>query len=255
MLSNRQIGILMLFFALHLGAKAADTAQTKQFLSVQSSFFQIKDEFNYGLVTNGTKLGLDYAVEKYYNNSLLSYSGGLAFGLGKRMGVALNVQVKPFDIHYGFKIQEAQSIYLGVYTAGNYQWQLYPELQSGHMFWFSSCEFGARAQARINAGNHQLQLRVSNSLAGFSSRPLPATEEYFYSLNFSDFIGNPHSNIKFGSFSVLNHTNLQLELLPRADKRTSLIYEFDYRSQYQASKVEYLSHSLKIKWIIGNPNK
>lgn len=246
------IGILILFFAVHLSTLAAEhTAQTQHSVSFQSNYFQIKDEFNYGLVVNGMNVGFGYELEKMNQQRLFSYGTELALGLGYGKGFALNGHIKPFDFYYGMKLNEASKVYLGAYSAANYQWQLYPELQSGHMFWFSSLELGPRLHATVQLGNRSINLSASNSLAGLSSRPALSTEQYFYSLKLADFLGNPHSNISFGSFNVMNHTNLKIELPNGKGKRLKLAYEFDYLAHYQATRVDYLTHTLKLSWTLG----
>lgn len=224
-------------------------------LSFQTDYYQIKDEFNYGLVINGMNLALEYDLLKVKQDRMFSYSADLAFGPGYRQGIALNWHLKPLDFFYGYKVNNEHKIYLGGYISSNYQWQLYPELQSGHMLWFSSLEIGPRLHAMINLGKQKVKLRVSNSLAGLSSRPSPSTEQYFYSLKFSDFIENPHSNIKFGTSNLMNHTNLKVELPNAKGKRLNLAYEFDYMAHFKDTRVEYLTHSLKLSWTLGKLNK
>jgi len=52
--------------------------------------------------------------------------------------------------------------------------------------------------------NKILEISITISLAGFNSRPEVKTEEYFCSLNFSDFVRNPHKNLTFGSQNAIH---------------------------------------------------
>ena len=254
MLVKRLIGLLILVLGTFLRVYASEkTTQTQQSFSFQTDYYQIKDGFNYGLVTNGMNLVFGFDRLKVKQDNMISYSSNLAFGLGHRQGIALNLHLKPADFFYGIRIKNAfsEAFFLGGYTALNYHWQLYPELQSGHMLWFSSLEIGPRIHAKFNIGKRQLNVIASNSLAGFSSRPEPITEQYFYSLKFSDFAGNPHSNIKFGSFDLMNHSHAEIELPNNKGSRITLAYMFDYFAYYKNPKVEYLTHSIKLSWKLG----
>lgn len=254
----RNIGLIILLFIAFLSSYAQEkTVQTQHNFSFQTDYFQIKDGFNYGLVMNGVNLNVGYELSKTNNERMFSYSADLAFGPGYRQGIALNWHFKPADFFYGVKFESVfcEDFILGAYSAVNYHWQLYPELQSGHLFWFSSLEIGPRVHAKFNIGKRQLNVLFSNSLAGFSSRPEPSTEQYFYSLKFADFAGNPHSNIRFGSFDLMNHTQVKLQLPNVKGKRLILGYEFDYFGYYKNPKVEYLTHSINLSWTIGKKGK
>ena len=161
--------------------------------------------------------------------------------------------LKPFDFYYGFRLNNNPDLplTLGPYLSGYYKWFLYPELQSGHMFWFTSLEVGPQVLATVPIKKRLFNLTFSNSLAGFTSRPEPATETHFYALTLSDFISNAHKDLGFGSFDTFNHSKLQIELQNRREKKLSFAYEFDYLVYLKEPGINFMSHAVNLKWKIG----
>ncbi len=221
-------------------------------ISLKTQFFQFNDEFNYGLVFNGLNMVGQYTFEKESFDSYLVYSSKIAFGANFNKGVGLAWQFTPIDIFYGYQIKE-MPLYIGPYFAANYQWQLYPELQSGHMFWFTALEVGYEASYTLpyNYKSRKFKLSFANAFAGFASRPEPSTETHFYSLTISDFFSNAHSDLEFGFNNLFNHTRFEIEMLRKPEKRLSLAYEFEYFGYFDTPTVNYLNHSFNLKWKIG----
>ncbi len=245
---------LLCTICIFLKLRAQESFRTKEnFISFNPQFFQVKDKFNYGLAHSGLNLNLGYAFVRTTDKNTISYSPDLAFGANYKQGVGLAWHFRPIDLYYGINLthDNTKIIILGPYFATNYNWQLYPELQSGHMFWFTSIEAGPRLLATIPFKSKIFKLTVTNSLAGWTSRPRPATETYFYSLQFSDFVNNAHSDLTFGSYDRFNHTILEIDMLPKQGKRLSLGYQFEYFGYFHDPKLSYLSHSLILKWKTG----
>jgi len=188
-----------------------------------------------------------------YSYLEFSYSADLSFGPSYKNGIGLLWQFKPIDVFYGFRIslKNKHQIYIGPYFHAAYNWELFPELQSGHMFWFSSFEIGPKLSWSFPLKTKQIKLRFSNSLMGFTSRPEVDTETHFYSLKFSDFASNPHSNLQFGFNNLFNHTMLGLETKVSKSQRFSLGYQFEYFGIYDSPTLSYTEHSVNLKWIIG----
>ena len=223
-----------------------------QSISLKSSFIQIRDEFNYGLVHNGLDISGEYTLTLSGEKNTFMYHAGLSFGANYKQGLGLAWSFKPLDIYYGFRLDHHSrvSLTLGPYVAGYYMWQLYPELQSGKMFWISSYEIGPRILMSLPLKSRTLHFSFSNSLVSLNSRPEWRTEEYFYSLTFADFITNPHSNMTFGYLEVFNHTQILLGL-SHADKKMSVAYEFNFIGYQESPTFKYVSHSIVLKWKIG----
>ena len=233
---------------------AQDTAINRDHsLSLNTQFIQIKDEFNYGLVFNGLNLSIRYSFVKTSDRYTLSYAPDLAFGANFKKGIGVAVLFLPVNLFYGMRINKSVigPLTIGPYFTTNYQWHVYPELQSGHMFWFTSLEAGPRLMLMVPLKSKLFKVMVSNSIAGWTSRPEPATETTFYSIKPSDFCRNAHSNMKFGTYNLFNHTNFEIELVNTKGKKLSVAYEFEYIGYYRAPKFSYLLNSINLKWKIG----
>ena len=249
--------IITVMLLLNAGGIFAQETDKKihHLITFKPSFIQIKDEFNYGLVHNGLDLAGEYSLSLSGERYSFEYKATLSFGANYKQGLGLALSFKPFDLFYGFKMNDNPSIQLtlGPYTAGYYMWQLYPELQSGKMFWLSSYEVGPRFRIPLPLKGRILHLSVSSSLASLNSRPEMTTEEYYYSLTFADFVRNPHSNMTLVSIKDFNHTQLLMELAD-SDKKFSMGYEFNYMGYLNAPAFKYMAHSIIFKWKIGTKN-
>jgi hypothetical protein len=161
--------------------------------------------------------------------------------------------LKPFDFFYGFRLNNNPDMpmTLGPYLSGYYKWFLYPELQSGHMFWLSSHELGPRFQISLPVKSRLLNISLATSLASLNSRPVAQTEQYYYSLTLSDFVSNPHSNMSFGSVNLYNHSDLRIELAHPPGKGFSIAYEFEYMGDFEGPAFRYMAHSINLNWIHG----
>lgn len=249
---NRYLRVLILNFLLVITPVIAFSSNNNS-LSLKTNFFQIKDEFNYGLVYSGVNLGGEYQYFIEKDKNFYSSSSELGFGVDFNKGVGLNLMIKPYDVYYGWKIdvEDVEVIALGLYTSANFNWQLYPHLQSGHMFWYTTFEAGPKAIVTLPVFSKNFRISLSNSLLGVYSRPEPSTETYYYSLGFMDFVENAFSDLEFGLANELYHINLEIEMLPKASDRLSFAYEFDYISLNGEPSLDFLSHSINLKWKLG----
>lgn len=244
--------IITFLFASNIQSQVKDSVPVKNNeIVLKNQFFQIKDNFNYGLVHTGLTLKMAYQHEVEIQNNFLSYRPELGFGANYRKGIGLIWQLKPIDFFYGNKITNNYGHFIcGLYGTTNYNWQLYPELQSGHMFWNTSFEVGPQIIVKKRIKNKLLNIRFSNSLIGWISRPEPSTEEYYYALAISDFISNAHSNLKFGSLNMFNHTNIEVKMNNENKKKLSFSFELDYWGYYPKPKLSMLSYSFNLNWKI-----
>ena len=252
---SRSAGSIACLFVCAVAATAQDSTYTRTgSIALRSVFRQIKDEYNHGLVFSGGDLGVDYRTAITSATERWSYEPQLMMGVMHHGfgGLAAHLQLRPLDLSYARRIGRGDGTpMLGPYGAVNYAWQVYPQLQSGHMFWYSSFELGARVFAQPSIAGRQLALRGSLALLGWASRPSFTNEEYFYSLRFGDFVRNPHRNMLFGGPGLFQHADLEVELLPRNGRRRSLAYAFEFWGYSSFPQVKNLSHSLTLRWALA----
>ena len=227
------------------------------YLSFKPQFIQIKEAANYGYVFNGLNLSLNYSFELENDQRISAYSPSIAFGALYKKGIALAFQIRPIDLFYGFRLHKIKpfKFYLGPYMALNYQWQLYPELQSGHMFWFTAMEIGPKIATSFDFNSRAFKATFSNSLAGWISRPELETEEYFYSLTIPDYIQNAHEGLTFGFNDLFNHTKISIESLTRNARVISLGYQFEYFVHYKHPELSFMIHGINLKWKLNKKGK
>lgn len=226
---------------------------TKQHsLIFKPQFFQVKDAFNYGLVYSGFNLAIGYEYEEKSENALWNYSANMAFGPDFGKGIGLNWQFQPFNLFYGFNVSGSSwQLYLGPYISANYIWDIYPFLQSGHLYWCSTYEIGPRIITSFPGRFNGLSASFSAMSFGLTSRPKPATESYFYSMTIGDFITNAHSDMKFGSLDLFDHFILGLEYTNPKANRFSIGYVTDFINYTTSPAFKYLTHTINFKWKIG----
>jgi hypothetical protein len=221
-------------------------AQVKQSHSSALSFLQMKDGFNIGMVFNGAQLKYIYGVAWKIGEAELAYQPNLDFGIawsyemtGYKIGISLVNVTWDMPIYQN----DEHTLKAGANFAGNYNYQLYPDLHGGHLFWASEIGLAPVIKYQYKFNDRRIVCSLQNSLFGFVSH----TEEnkpYFYSFKASDFFIRPHENMKFGSFNNYNHSKMSMELIPNIKKIHSFLYEFDYLGIWYNTKFQQANHSL-----------
>jgi hypothetical protein len=222
-------------------------------LSIDFRFWQFKDSMNYGLVYSGPGLAIGYEFEYSTSGRTFIYSPEVNLGVNFNKGIGVAYGGSPADLYYGYEVlqQSDKRLTIGPYTSLNYNWQLYPELQSGHMFWFTTLEVGPRAILTMPIKKKPIRFDLAFSVFGWASRPALQTETHFYSLRFKDYVHNAHQDWIFGSSDLFTHVDFGLELLSSPEKRLSVGYGFQLFGYYKAPSLEYLDHSISLKWKLG----
>lgn len=211
---------------------------------------QVKDALNYGLVYNGPNLGVTYFYNKNMHKYAFSYSSEVYFGGLFGKGGGFSWRLKSIDISYRHKLK-SMPLTIGAYYSTDYQWQQYPELHGGRLYWFSSLEIGPQITYKISPKDYQVNICFSNSLVGFTSRPEHTSEPYYYSFSLAEFFNVANQKLDFGLINKFNRTKLEIELNRDSWKRFSIGYTFEYYGYYQEPKLVYLCHSLNLNWKIN----
>ena len=232
---------------------AQTNSNPKHYFGFSTQYNQIKEAGNYGLVNQGLNLSLNYSYEKNRRSTIFTYSPNVAFGANYRNGVGLNWYFKLVDLFYGFRIgkRDGRSLFIGFYGSVNNFWQLYPELQSGHMFWFTTIEMGPKFQGSIDMGERELFIKASISMYGLTSRPVDDPEQYYYSLSLGDVLSESFSNMQFGSNNKFNHTFFEIDYTNQNRNKIILGYAFEYFGYYDDPSFSYMTNSIVLKWPLG----
>ena len=257
-MKNRLTYILS-FLVLCLGTMSAQQEQSGnliQSISFSPQFFQIKPAFNYGLTHRGINLKVVYEAKKITNSKTWTYSSSFAFGPSYNRGLGLTWHLTPVDLYKGYHVRDTEKypFEIGPYFSANYQWQLYPELQSGHMNWLTAYEFGVRGTLGITVFQRKWNITLSSAVVSLSSKRKDSPEDYFYDLGLKDFIGNAHSNFSFGYNDQYNHTDLKISLIPQTSKRLTYSYSYEYVGQHFDVNDRMMWHSFTMNWKLGKIN-
>ncbi len=172
--------------------------------------------------------------------------------------MGINLHFKPLDLCGGWPLVDDDkdiSLYLGAYVAMNYYLQIFTELESGHVFWFTFIDAGPRLILEKNGKKQKFRFQLANSVywACFASRGLEDT--YYHDLHAFDIISNMHSNLQAGSFNLLNHTDFEVEWRHLNKMGTSIAYRLEYFGYYPEARLDYLVNSISIRLIIGGEVK
>lgn len=222
-------------------------------ITLKSQFNQYKDELNYGLVFSGVNLGVCYSYQQSNENTLFEYSPEIGFGAIFSKGIGAVWRFRPVDFNFAWAITDIENkpFYLGMYVQTNYGLQLYPELRSGHSVWMTSFEIGPMLSFILNIIERDININLTTTIAGVTTRPELQPESHFYSLSFNNFIKDAHSNLEFGMSNKFNHTHLGLTLLRGKEERLSFGYEFEVYSYYETPSFHFVNHSLNLNFMIG----
>jgi len=227
-------------------------AQEKGKLSVSTEFMQIKDKINQGLVFNGPQLSVSWHKLWSFSYFEMIYRPQIGIGAGFTRGItSIALSIKPADLDFMcsvWKYGERQTLKMGINLKANYNYQVYPGLHGGHLFWFTEIGTAVAIEYKYRWDKREFSLYFANSLFGFTSRPSPTVNSYDYSRTFGDFIKFAHQDMRFGSFNSYNHTTLQVLFNPNVSKRHSFSIGIDYLGGYYNPRFESLSYSFN--WTI-----
>lgn len=255
--SIKKIQAFLFLFALaslfRPGVNAQDEGKGS-YLDFGADFFQVKDEKNYGLVFNGGKVDFSYIWRGTVGNSQINYRGDFGFGPSFSKEIAgINIKINPLNLDYSFQLVNKPSarLFLGPYASMNYQFQLYPELQSGHALWFTFYDLGPRLILETRQWEQDFRISFSTAVVGLVSRPVEMNEEYYYTLNVGDIMQKMHSNFTFGSLDILNHIELEAEWKIPGSRKSNLAYRFEYLQFSPQASLDYMAHVIVYRMKLG----
>jgi len=172
--------ILLLLILVLKNSSGQDNAISRiSFFS--SGFSQIKEEANFGLVFNGPAINYGMKWDRRNDKRMITYGYELGVGIPFSHNIpALDIYLKPIDIAYMFRFPGLNNrFYLGPHLKVEYNYTLYPQLQSGFDYWFTNFSLGLKAHYAFNYQSSAFQIALSSSLAGFISRQPDYRDPYF----------------------------------------------------------------------------
>jgi len=178
-------------------------AQVRHSHEIVLGNLQIKDRYNVGMVFNGVQLEYRYGALWTINKHEILYQPKLGFGAvfnRKILGLQLP-KFAPVNLTWAIRFYEQNGhiIKAGANLITDYSYQLYPDLQTGHLFWSSEIGISPVMQYTYQWGSKRIGVYAQNSLLGFTSHK-PEYNSYWFSLKAKEWFVEPHKNMKFGSY-------------------------------------------------------
>lgn len=239
--------ILISGFFLMIGLCTSQTEKSHAHM-ISVNFQQIDEDFNYGLVFKGPGLGYSYFASWQKKKWALVYEGRLFLNAPMSKGViGMSYDVVPVRLDFLFKTGEKQKFSVGPYFIAEYNYQNYPDLQSGYSFWFTNFSLGAAMSYSFDIKKSKLDLLLHTTVMGLTSRTdeLPGYP-YFYDLSFSYAVKDVHQDMQFGSWNLYNQSELEVRWCPNAGSRLAYAYTCQYYGYYDSPRLTILNQSLKL---------
>lgn len=254
-LNSRRIkGVMVLLLLLIV--IVADGQKTSYFdLSVD--YTELKDQMNYGLVFRGPNLQVGYSLDLETTHRRFRFESEFGFGPSFARGMAgINFRFQPAQLDYLFPIEIRNStLWIGPYAAIRYNYHLYPELHSGHTYWFTAIDFGPSLIFETEILEKDIAVNLETSLYSITSRPAFEKEDYFYFLRLTDIIKNANSDFSFSLQDKRYYVALSFVLKDINQKGWSVVYCLS-QSIYEASpRTNYFTNSISFRKQLGMKNK
>lgn len=225
------------------------TAQNKEIISnsfLNSGLKQIKESANFGLVFNGPEIGYGHYWESLKNNRIFSIENEIRVCIPFSKGIpALNVYLKPAEISYLFCTSN-KSFAVGPLLKFEYDYTLYPQLQSAFDYWFTNFSLGINSRYNFSVVGQLLNARFKFSLCGFTSRQPDYRNPYWYDIGFKHAIKHLNSYFEFSTLSKYNTTDFELSWKPKPNSRITWAYCFNFSGYFDAPEISMVSHNIKL---------
>jgi hypothetical protein len=238
--------ILLLLLVFNPGSAQDNSFTRNSFFT--AGYSQINEGANLGLVFTGPEInyGMTWNIKNEKRLITIGYESGVGIEFSKNIP-ALSFYIKPAETAYMFRIPDLKnSLYIGPSLKFEYDYSLYPQLQSGFDYWFTNFSFGLKAQYDFRYRSSSFHIAANSSLAGFISRQPVNRDPYFFDLGLKYAIRNLHQDLSVGSLNKFNTTNLEVLWKPVPDSRLLIGYSFRYSRYYQSPELIIVSHSIKI---------
>jgi hypothetical protein len=197
-------------------------------------------------VFNGANVKYGHYWAKKENNRILSIENEIGVSIPFSKGVpALDFYLKPAEISYLF-CTSGNSFVAGPLVKFEYNYTLYPQLQSAFDYWFTNFSLGVNTLYNFTVANQLLSARLKFTLCGFTSRQHESRNPYFYDIGFKHAIKHLNSDFEFSTLNKFNTTDFELMWKPKPDSRITWAYCFNYSGYFDAPEIALLSHNVKL---------
>lgn len=210
------------------------------------NYRQIKEEMNYGLVFRGPGLGYAYTAQWKNPKRIISYEGRLNLAvLMTREILAPSFNVVPVRLDYLFITDPEGKISIGPYAIMEYNYNLYPDLQSGYSFWLTHYSLGCALAGWFRVKESRIDLSAHVTAFGITSRQGQIEDPYFFDLDFGYVMKYLHQDFQFGSWNRYIESELEARWTPKDGTRLAYAYSLQILSYSKQPNLFVLDNTLK----------
>lgn len=243
---KKSISLFFLIFLIISVGKAQEKTNTSQSY-FSTGFKQIKESANFGLVFSGANVKYGHYWAKTENNRIFSIENEIGVSIPFSKGIpALDIYLKPAEISYLFCNNRKNSFAVGPLVKLEYNYTLYPQLQSAFDYWFTNFSMGVNTQYNFTIARQSLSAHLKFTLCGFTSRQPESRNPYFYDIGFKHAIKHLNADFEFSTLNKFNTTDFELSWKPKPASRISWAYCFNYSGYFEAPKISMISHNIKL---------
>jgi len=223
---------------------------------ISLNYLQIKEGMNHGLIFRGPGSGYDFSVRWENNTRIIEYSARFAFSyLESRKIGGGNINFMPLNLTYLFKPKAESQFTIGPQLIADYNYELYPDLQSGYSFWFTNFSVGAASQYKFNVNQNLFRLSFGLTFYGFTSRPQEYDNPYFFDSSFGYAIRFINQDLKSGSLNRYNHTEFEFRWQPKSESRIAIAYNLQYYGYFKEPEIMMINQMFKLVLLPGMSKK
>jgi len=237
---------LILFFIFIVIGKiifAQNNVKNNFIISLQPTYYQIKENNINGLVHANIGYKLDLYFEKYKNRLLntISISGSYMRPKTKYensiSSVFAGIKLQ-YDLLYQINQLGKQNIFVGGLIKADYKLAFFPSWDDSHLYWANFFGFGLKSKFEKNINDNKTFIcSVEIPILGLVSRP----ETYRYykieEVSFKNLISKNHSQLKLSTFNNYFEANAALGINYKITNKFAV--GFQYNIEFARIKTNY----------------
>ena len=234
---------------------------SQQIRTIENKFslnhLQINEGMNHGLIFRGPGIGYDFCIRWENKTRIIEYSARFAFSYleNSRSIGGGNINFIPLNLAYLFKSNEESQLTIGPHLIADYNYAMYPDLQSGYSFWFTHFSMGLASQYKFNINQNLFRLSLGLALYGFTSRTQEYENPYFFDSSLGYAIKFVNQDLKAGSLNRYNHTEFEFRWQPKSESRIAIAYNLQYYGYIKEPEIIMINQMLKLVLLPGISKK
>jgi hypothetical protein len=213
-----------------------------------TGFKQIKEGSNFGLVFSGPSLNYGHKLVFTNRNHIIMVENEAGVTIPFSKGIpAYNIYLKPAEVSWLIRNEKTNRHFsAGPMLKLEYDYYLYPRLQSAFDYWFTNFSMGIHSSFGIPVANHSLIATLKFSLAGLTSRQPDYRNPYFYDIGVLHAVRHLNSGLQLSLPNSYNTTSFEINGGPNSKSRILWSYCFSYTGYFNKPFLSIMKHSIRL---------